>query len=136
MSRAAAACLFAGLFCIAPAFAVPPDAKEQVEKLLPGGQVEVLPAGTWTVTEDFVPPSGSSTQPAHERQMTASYAIRLNDRVLLEEAGAGGGRCLWGGRDGPTKIHAGVVFPSFEQFIKETNYAPLPKAPSGFAIRQ
>src|SRR5205809_696450 len=99
MPRAAIACLFAGMLFVAPALAVPPGAKEQVQKLLPGGQVEVLPAGTWTVTEDFVPPSGSSTQPARDRQMTASYAIRLNDRVLLEEGGAGGGRCLWGGRE-------------------------------------
>src|SRR5437667_8151248 len=92
------ACLFTIILFTAPALAAPPDAKEQMQKLLPAAQVEALPAGRWTVIEDFVPPSGASTQPKHQREFTASSAIRLNDQVLLEEQGLG--RCLWGGREG------------------------------------
>src|SRR5439155_8752590 len=127
-------CLFTIILFTAPALAPPPDAKEQMQKLLPAAQVEALPAGRWTVIEDLVPPSGASTQPKHQREFTASSAIRLNDQVLLEEQGLG--RCLWGGREGPTTQHAAQVFASFDQFIAANGYAPLPAAPKGFSIRQ
>ena len=104
--------------------------------LLPGAEVKTLPTGKWTIVEDFRPPSGATTQPKREREATVSMAIELNGRVLLEEQGIG--RCLWGWHDDAqaNKQHAYRVYSSFEQFIANNSFAPLPRPPAGWSIRQ
>lgn len=131
-------CFLIGL-CLAIAHvafaAAPPDAVARIGKLLPESDPKPMQTGEWTIQRAMENPFvGLPEKSAAPEKIDASSAFQFGGLAVVEDATSG--RWYEGQAKEPGQLRYSREFRSFQEFLDGNAFAPLPKPPPEFQLRQ
>jgi hypothetical protein len=119
--------------CVA---APPDDGAERIGRLVPGWEPSSLEAQQWKIVPDMDNAWVRALTPAdyEPQRVQGSGGYEVAGHVLVEEAQTG--KWYWGQKVSEDELKNAHEFTSFDAFIVANAFAPLPRAPAPFQLRQ
>jgi hypothetical protein len=106
-----------------------------MQKLLPGADVKPIATTDWNVERAMENPFvGLPPKSADPHKVKSASAFQFAGLVVIEDSA--NGHWLEGESPQPGKLRYSREFHSFQEFVDGNAFAPLPRPPAGFELRQ